>query len=94
MESELKDHILLGSDSSILNILVDMANARLKTGLPYRSGGLFDQPYFMVAYVEPWVEEAYAEIGKIQGLGAEGESDTYQGIVAALNAQLVMGARR
>jgi hypothetical protein len=62
MEEELKDYILVGDTSNpFLNVLIDLVMARLESGEPYRAGGLFDQPYFLKAYVEPWVQQAREE---------------------------------
>jgi hypothetical protein len=90
MEIELKDYLQLGGENIQLYILVDLVNARVKTGLPYRAGGLFDQPYFMLAYVEPWIEEAYKGMGNIIPTIGEGDQDKpYHELVAAMNAKML-----
>ena len=92
MEIELKDHVQLGSDNPKLNLLLDLVNARVKTGLPYREGGLFDQPYFLLSYVEPWIEEAYKGMGHaIESIGNPDPEQPYHQLVAAMNAKMLFG---
>lgn len=60
MQSALHEYVLEGrTDIYTLNVLLDIVNARISTGQPYVQGALMDQPYFLVAYIEPWVKEAY-----------------------------------
>lgn len=67
MEEEIKDYILWRENYRPgLDLLIDLVNARLKTGQPYREGGLFDQPYFLVSYIEPWIDQAYKDLHRMQ----------------------------
>lgn len=63
MENELKDYMLTEDQSNPhLNSIINLVLDRLTTGHPYRAGGLFDQPYFLVHYVERWVREGMEEL--------------------------------
>jgi len=53
------------TDNPSLNFIIDLVNARQVTKQPFRQGGLLDQPYFMLTFVEPWVQQGYAERQKI-----------------------------
>lgn len=63
MEDELKDYILDGrSDNRALNALINLVVNRIQSNSLYVAGGLFDQPYFLVAYVERWIRESLKEM--------------------------------
>ena len=92
MQTELHETILLGEGNAMLNYVIDLVNARKKTNMPYRDGGLFEQPYFMMVYVEPWVDQAYQEIRDMKANIGDAEPDEnqpYHQLVAALNTKLL-----
>ncbi len=89
MEDELKDHVLFNGRDPLLNILLDMVNARSNTQLPYREGGLFNQPYFMVAYVEPWVKQAHESLHSLRH--DDEQPETFADSVLAFNMQQLLG---
>jgi hypothetical protein len=62
MEDELKDYVLLSyNNNPALDVIIDLVRCKKESGMGYRAGGLLDQPYFMTAYVECWVNQALAE---------------------------------
>lgn len=62
------DYIISGEmNNPKLNVLIEIVRSKIMSGQPYVSGGLIDQPYFLVAYVEPWVRSADNALNQFTG---------------------------
>lgn len=67
MEEEIKDYVVFGGEANpSLDFLLSLILSKIETGQPYNAGGLFDQPYFLTAFVERWVRDALKERQVIQ----------------------------
>lgn len=65
----MKDYVLeQRDDDPVLNFLIRLVTVRRSTQTLYVAGGLLQQPYFLMAYVEPWVKEALDEARKVNRL--------------------------
>ncbi len=65
--------------------MIDLVNTRVATGQLYKPGGLFNQPYFLMSYVEPWIKQAYEELKAVRKTDTVGQE---HGLDAAIQAAL------